>query len=65
MLDSVFLACQDTRFILCVFKFFEGEAWVGHKFKPLCRCVLYYWMGWVGFKGEDTQAILGQKHCLE
>lgn len=35
ILDYMFLACQDTHFILCVFTFFEGEAWVGHGFEPL------------------------------
>lgn len=49
------LACQDTRFILCVFTFFEGEAWLGHRFKPPGWRVLNYWKGWVGFKGDDIQ----------
>lgn len=51
----MFLACQDARFILCVFTFFEGVARLGHRFAPLGWRVLDYWKGWVGFKGDDIQ----------
>jgi len=57
----VFLACQDTRFILCVFTFLRVKPGWGVDLSPLgVGCALDYLEGWGDFKENDKHAFWGQ-----